>query len=112
MRLVLHELALVLDDLTRNPPVGSLQLFPLEPRRVVYLQLALPWSYPQLPVLLILLELLVLDDVVVLVDPPRPEVLQLVPLWEVVPLLPFVLFFSKELSPLFLHTAQGASLYL
>ena len=77
MRLVLHELALVLDGLTRNPPVEPLQLFPLEPRRVVYSQLALPWSYPQLLVLLTLLELLVLVDVV-LVDPPRPEVLLLV----------------------------------
>ena len=75
MMLVLHELALVLDDLTWNPPVGSLQFFLLEPRRVVYLLLVSPWSYPQLLVLLILLGQLVLDDVVVLVDPPRPEVL-------------------------------------
>ena len=75
MRLVLLELALVLDGLIRNPPVEPPQLFPLEPRRVVYLQLALPWSYPQLLVLLTLLELLVLVDVVVLADPPRPEAL-------------------------------------
>ena len=79
MMLVLRELALVFDGLIRNPHVGSTQLFLLEPRRVVYLQLVSPWSYPQLPVLLILLGQLVLDDVVVLVDPPRPEVL-LVPL--------------------------------
>ena len=79
MRLVLRELALVLDDLTRNPPVGSPQLFLLEPRWVVYLLLVSPWSYPQLLVLLTLLELLVLVDVV-LADPPRPKVLLLVPL--------------------------------
>ena len=78
MRLVLRELALVLDDLTRNLPVGSLQFFLLEPRRVVYLLLVSPWSYPQLPVPLILLGQLVLDDVVVLADPPGPEVLLLV----------------------------------
>ena len=77
MRLVLHVLALVLAGLTLNPPVRPLLLFPLEPRRVVYLQLVLPWSYPQLPALLTLLELLVLVDVV-LADPPRPEVLLLV----------------------------------
>ena len=79
MRLVLHELALVLDGLRRNPPVEPLQLFLLEPRRVVCLQLASPWSCPQLLVPLTLLELLVLVDVV-LADPPRPKVLQLVPL--------------------------------
>ena len=79
MRLVLHELALVLDGLIWNPPVEPPQLFPLELRRVVYLQLALPWSYPQLLALLTLLELLVLVDVV-LADPPKPEVLLLVPL--------------------------------
>ena len=73
MRLVLHELALVLDGLIQNQPLEPLLLFPLEPQRVVCLRLALPWSYPQLLVLLTLLGLLVL--VVVLVDPPRPEVL-------------------------------------
>ena len=77
MRLELHELALVLDDLIRNPPVGPLLPFLLGPQRVVCLQPALPWSCPQLPVLLTLLEQLVL--VVVLVDPPRLEAL-LVPL--------------------------------
>ena len=79
MRLVLHELALVPDGLIQNPPVEPLLLFPLEPRRVVCLQLASPWSYPQFLVLLTLLELLVLVDVV-LADPPRPEVLLLEPL--------------------------------
>ena len=74
MRLVLHELALVLDGLTLNPPVEPLLLFPLEPRRVVCLQLSSPWSYLQLPVPLTLLGLLVLVDVV-LADPPRPEAL-------------------------------------
>ena len=74
MRLVLHELALALDGLIRNPPVGPLLLFPLEPRRVVCLQLFSPWSYLQLPVPLTLLGLLVLVDVV-LADPPRPEAL-------------------------------------
>ena len=78
MRLVLHELALVLDGLTRNPPVEPLQLFPLELGRVVCLQLFLPWSYLQLPVPLTRLGLLVLVDVV-LADPPRPEA-PLVPL--------------------------------
>ena len=74
MRLVLHELALVLDGLTRNPPVEPLQLFPLELGRVVCLQLFLPWSYLQLPVPLTQLGLLVLVDAV-LADPPRPEAL-------------------------------------
>ena len=74
MMLVLRELALVLDDLTRNPPMGFPQLFLLEPRRVVYLLLVSLWSYPQLPVLLTLLGLLVLVDVV-LADPPRPVAL-------------------------------------
>ena len=72
MRLVLHELALVLAGLILNPPVGPLLLFPLEPQRVVCLQLSSPWSYLQLPAPLTLLGLLVLVDVV-LVDPPRPE---------------------------------------
>ena len=79
MRLVLHELALALDGLIRNPPVGPLLLFPLEPRRVVCLQLVLPSSYLQLPGPLILLVQLVLDEVATLADPPRPEVLQLEP---------------------------------
>ena len=74
MRLVLHVLALVLAGLTLNPPVRPLLLFPLEPRRVVYLQLFSPWSYLQLSVPLTLLGLLVLVDVV-LADPPRPEAL-------------------------------------
>ena len=74
MRLVLHELALVLDGLIRNPPVGPLLLFPLEPRRVVCLQISSPWSYLRLPVPLTLLGLLVLVGVV-LADPPRPEAL-------------------------------------
>ena len=74
MRLVLHELALVLDGLILNPPVEPLLLFPLEPRQVVCLQLFLPWSYLQLPVPLTQLGLLVLVDVV-LADPPRPEAL-------------------------------------
>ena len=73
MRLVLYELALVLDGLIQNPPVEPLLLFPPEPWRVVCLQLASPWSCPQLPVPLILLEQLVLA--VVLADPPRPEAL-------------------------------------
>ena len=80
MMLVLRELALVLDDLTQNPPVEPPQPFQLGPRRVVYLLLVSPWSCPQFPVPLILLGQLVLDDVVVLVEPPRPEVLLLVPL--------------------------------
>ena len=74
MRLVLHELSLVLAGLIRNPPVEPLQLFPLELGRVVCLQLFLPWSYLQLPVPLTQLGLLVLVDVV-LADPPRPEAL-------------------------------------
>ena len=74
MRLVPHGLALVLDGLILNPPVEPLLLFPLEPRRVVCLQLFSPWSYLQLPVPLILLVLLVLVEVV-LADPPKPEAL-------------------------------------
>ena len=74
MRLVLHELALVLAGLIRNPPVEPLQLFPPELGRVVCLQLFLPWSYLQLPVPLTRLGLLVLVDAV-LADPPRPEAL-------------------------------------
>ena len=74
MRLVLHELALALDGLIRNPPVGPLLLFPLEPRRVVCSQLSSPWSYLQLPVPLTLLGLLVSVGGV-LADPPRPEAL-------------------------------------
>ena len=72
MRLVLHELALVLAGLIRNPPEEPLLLFPLELWRVLCLQLFLPWSYPQLPVLLTLLGPLVLVGAV-LADPPRPE---------------------------------------
>ena len=72
MRLVLHELALVLAGLILNPPEEPLLLFPLELWRVLCLQLFLPWSYPQLPVLLTQLGLLVLVDVA-LADPPRPE---------------------------------------
>ena len=79
MRLVLPELALVLDGLIQNPPVEPPQPSLLEPRRVVCLQLVLPWSYPQLPELLILLVQRVVDDVAALADPPRPEVLQLEP---------------------------------
>ena len=74
MRLVLHELALVLAGLILNPPVGPLLLFPPELRRVVCLQLSSPWSYAQLPVPLTLLGLLVLVGVV-LADPPRPVAL-------------------------------------
>ena len=74
MRLVLHVQVLVLADLTLNPPVEPLLLFPLEPRRVVCLQLSSPWSYLQLPVPLTLLGLLVLVGGV-LADPPRPEAL-------------------------------------
>ena len=74
MRLVLHELSLVLAGLIRNPPVGPLLFFPPGLRRVVCWQLSSPWSYPQLLVLLTLLGLLVLVDVV-LADPPRPEAL-------------------------------------
>ena len=74
MRLVLRELALVLDGLILNPPVEPLLLFPLEPRRVAYLQLYLPWSYLLLPVPLTQLVLLVLVGGV-LADPPRPEAL-------------------------------------
>ena len=73
MRLVLYELALVLAGLIWNPPVEPLLLFPLEPQRVLCLQLASPWNCPQLHVLLTLLEQLVLA--VVLADPPRPEAL-------------------------------------
>ena len=72
MRLVLHELALVLAGLIRNPPVRPLLLFPLEPRRVACLQLSSPWSYLQLPVPLTLLGLRVLVGGV-LADPPRLE---------------------------------------
>ena len=80
MMLELLGLALVLDGLILNPPVGFHQLLPLEPRRVAHLLLASPWSCPQLPVPLIQLGQLVLVAVVVLdpVDPPMPEVLQLV----------------------------------
>ena len=74
MRLVLHEQALVLAGLIRNPPVEPLQLFPPELGRVVCLQLFLPWSYLQLPAPLTQLGLLVLVDVV-FADPPRPEAL-------------------------------------
>ena len=72
MRLVLHVLALVLAGLILNPPEEPLLFFPLELWRVLCLQLFLPWSYPQSPVLLTLLGPLVLVDVV-LADPPRPE---------------------------------------
>ena len=74
MRLVLHVLALVLAGLIPNPPEEPLLPFPLELWRVLCLQLFLPWSYPQLPVPLTLLGLLVLVDVV-LADPSRPEAL-------------------------------------
>ena len=78
MKLVQHVLALVLDDLTRNPPVGFHRLFLLEPRRVTHLLLASPWSCPQLLVPWILLVQLVLVVVAVPdpVDPPLPVVPQ------------------------------------
>ena len=72
MKLVLHVLALVLAGLILNPPEEPLLFFPLGLRRVLCSQLFLPWSYPQLPVLLTLLGPLVLVGVV-LADPPRPE---------------------------------------
>ena len=76
MKLVQHELALVLGDWILNPPVG---FHLLEPRRVAHLLLASPWNCPQLLVPSILLGQLVFVVVVVvldLVDPPMPVVPQ------------------------------------
>ena len=65
MKLVQRELVLVLGGLILNPPMGFHRLFLLEPRRVAHLLLASPWSCPQLLVLLIPLDQLVLVVAVV-----------------------------------------------